>query len=191
VPSRLQCLSRESGGRRNGGPTAGEQHGERSPCAGSPAVEGIPIFASTFPFAGERASADLGQLKGLPEGVSSPSTRPEPATMGCSSRFGGGEPLATSSCGVARGARGGPSLQAARPAQIHRHRFNPSLAQPRTGSQGRPQAALRRAVAVDSQPPGELAGAGWRVSMGSRGSLPVCLERGRLTQGMFLERESM
>jgi hypothetical protein len=45
-------------------------------------------------------------------------TTPGPATMGCSSSFGGGEPLSTSSCGVACEARGGPSLQAARPAQI-------------------------------------------------------------------------
>jgi len=46
-----------------------------------------------------------------------PRNTPESATMGCSSSLGGGEPQATLPCGVACEARGGPSLQAARPTQ--------------------------------------------------------------------------
>jgi hypothetical protein len=54
-------MSRESGGRRDEGPTAGEQHGEQSSCAGFPTVESIPVFVRTFPFAGGRANGDLGR----------------------------------------------------------------------------------------------------------------------------------
>jgi hypothetical protein len=61
-----------------------------------------------------RVSADSGRARG----VSSPAQHHESATMGCSSSFGGGEPQATSSCGVACEARGGPSLQVARPTQL-------------------------------------------------------------------------
>jgi hypothetical protein len=53
--------SRESGGRRDEGPAAGEQHGEQSSCAGLSTVESIPVFVSTFPFAGGRANGDLGR----------------------------------------------------------------------------------------------------------------------------------
>jgi len=51
-------------------------------------------------------------------GVSSPSQNSESTTMGCSGSFGEGEPLATSTCGLACGARGGPLLQAARPTEL-------------------------------------------------------------------------
>lgn len=47
-----------------------------------------------------------------------PRNTAESATMGCSSSFGGGEPQATSTCGVACEARGGPSLQAVRPTPL-------------------------------------------------------------------------
>jgi hypothetical protein len=110
---RLQCPSRESGGRRTGGPTAGEQHGEQLPCAGSPAVESIPILVSTFPFAGGRASGGLGRLGGN-EGNLQPFVKTlESMTMGCSSSVGGGEPRATSSCGV-RTRGGGEVLRSGR-----------------------------------------------------------------------------
>jgi hypothetical protein len=103
---RSQCPSRESWGRRDGGPTAGEQHGEQLPCAGSLAVEGIPISASTSPFAGRRRSKDLGWL-GASEGSLQPFAQSSRSTTtGCSSSLGGGAPLPTSSCGVARRGKG-------------------------------------------------------------------------------------
>jgi len=54
-------ISRESGGRRDEKPAAGEQHDEQSSCAGFPTVESILIFVSTFPFAGGRANGGLGR----------------------------------------------------------------------------------------------------------------------------------
>jgi hypothetical protein len=100
-------LPPKAGGRRNGGSTAGEEHGEQLPCAGSSAVESIPIFVSMFPFAGERAGGDLGRLKSGTKGVSNPSYASESATMGCSSNFGGGEPPPTLPCGVRMPGEGG------------------------------------------------------------------------------------
>jgi len=79
-------------------------------------VESILTHTSAVSFAGGRASEVL-VGSGRAWGVSSPTQHPEPATMGCSSSLGGGEPQATLPCGVACGARGGPSLQAARPTQ--------------------------------------------------------------------------
>jgi len=68
-------LPPKAGGRRNGGSTAGEEHGEQLPCAGSSAVESIPIFVSTFPFAGGRSGGDLGRLKLGNEGSLQPFVR--------------------------------------------------------------------------------------------------------------------
>jgi len=71
VLSRLQCQSHESGGRRDRGPIAGEQHVEQSACAGSLTVESIPTRTSTSSFAGRRVSA-VSAGSGRARRVSSP-----------------------------------------------------------------------------------------------------------------------
>jgi len=78
------------------------------------------------------------------EGSLQPFVNSEPMTKGCSSSFGGGEPLATSSCGVRMRGEGGSFAPGRSAHAAHRHRFNPLSAQPVAGSWRRPQAALRR-----------------------------------------------
>lgn len=75
-----------------------------------------------------------------------PRNTTESATMGCSSSFGGGEPQATSSCGVRMRGEGRSFTPGCSARAAHRRRINPSPAQPVAGSQRRPQAALRRAM---------------------------------------------
>jgi len=61
------------------------QHGEQLSCAGSLAVKSTPILTNMLPFAGERASEELGLLEDSRR--ESPALRciPQRATMGCSS----------------------------------------------------------------------------------------------------------
>jgi hypothetical protein len=129
----LQCPSRESGGRRGRRPTAGEQHGERSPRAGSSAVESTSILASTFPFAGRRAKGGLDWLKESKRSLQ-PLANLEPMTKGCSGSFGGGAPLATSSCGVRMRGEGRSFAQSGSAHTTYRYRSSLSSAQPVAGS---------------------------------------------------------
>jgi hypothetical protein len=110
-----------------------------------------------------------------------PSGRP----WGARATLGGGESLTTLPCGVACEARGGPSLREARPTKTHRHRFNPSSAQPVTGSRGRPQAALRNAVTFGGPTSRELVSARGERRRGSRGSLPAHFEGGELSHDVL------
>jgi len=60
---RLQCPPvRTEGGVAEGRPRA-NQHGEQLSCAGSLAVKSTPILTNMLPFAGERASEELGLLE--------------------------------------------------------------------------------------------------------------------------------
>jgi len=129
----LQCPSRESGGRRGRRPTAGEQHGERSSRAGSSAVESTSILASTFPFAGRRAKGGLDWLKESKRSLQ-PLANLEPMTKGCSGSFGGGAPLATSSCGVRMRGEGRSFAQSGSAHTTYRYRSSLSSAQPVAGS---------------------------------------------------------
>jgi len=117
-----------------------------------------------------------------------PFVNPESMTMGCSSNLGGGEPRATSSCGVrtrgrARSFAPGGSAHAA-----HCHRFNPSLAQPLVGSWRCPQAASRRAVSFGVPPFGELVAPDGECRWSRCGSLPAHPERDALSQAVLFER---
>jgi len=136
------------------------------PCAGSPAVESIPIVVRTLPFAGWRASEGLGRLTWARE--ESPTSRHtwRPMTMGCSSSLGEGEPLATSICGVASRGEGRSFTPGGSAHAAHCLRFNPSSAQPAVGSWRCPQAASWRAMTFGVSSFGVLAAPkGW-ASMG-------------------------
>jgi hypothetical protein len=116
------------------------------------------------PFAGGRTRGDLGRLNGS-EGSLQSLANSEPMTMGCSSSFGGGEPLATSSRGVRVRGEGRSFAPDGSAHTAHRHRFNPSSAQPSAGSWRRPQASLRRAVAFGVRTCRRPCGVGKRTSM--------------------------
>jgi hypothetical protein len=105
--------------------------------------------------------------------------------MGCSSSFGGGEPLATSPCGVRMRGEGRSFAPGGSAHAAYCHRFNPLSAQPAAGSRRCPQASSRRAVAVGVQLSGVLATPGSERRRGSRGSLPARPERGGLTHTVF------
>lgn len=59
---RVQCPSAKAGGGVAERPTAGEQHDERSSCAGFLADEGIPSSEVVSPFAGWGGSSVLGRI---------------------------------------------------------------------------------------------------------------------------------
>lgn len=100
-----------------------------------------------------------------------------PTTMGCSSSLGEGEPLATSTCGVAFRGKGRSFAPGGSTHAIHRRRFNPISAQPVRGSWCRPQAVLRRTAAFVVRSFGRLAAPTGGASMDLGGSLPARLER--------------
>jgi len=135
-------------------------------------VESILTHTSAVSFAGGRASEVL-VGSGRAWGVSSPTQHPEPATMGCSSSLGGGEPQATLPCGVACGARGGPSLGAVSAHAKRCHRINQSPSQAEAGSVCRPQATGRRAMISEVQPRGVLAAPRGELRRVSRDSQPA------------------
>jgi len=85
------------------------------------------------------------------EGSLQPFASTEPATMGCSSTFGGGAPLATSFMRRRMRGEGGSFAPGCSAHAAHSYRFNSSPAQPVARSERRPQAALRRAVAFHLQ----------------------------------------
>jgi len=113
----LQCPTRESEGRRNEEPTADEQHGGHNTqghCAsGSWQQKASWSPGECFP---SRGGARRKILVGSRERrVSNPSKDSEPATIGCSRNYRGGEPSSTLPCGVACARRReGPSLGVAR-----------------------------------------------------------------------------
>jgi len=120
---------------------------------------------------------------------SSPSNDSESTTIGCSRSFRGGAPLSTLPCGVACGARGGPSLEGVSAHTRRCHRFNQLPPQAVTGSIRRPQATNRRAVIFEVQPHGALAAPGGEPRRVSCDSLPAALPKeGGLRKPSVLER---
>jgi hypothetical protein len=95
------------------------------------------------------------------KGLQPSRARGHPTTMGCSTRYGGGE-LTTFSLGLAREGLGVPSLLVNRPISRTQSLLRPSSAQPTVESGRRLHAASRRAVAFGALPSGRLVLSGRR-----------------------------
>jgi hypothetical protein len=145
--------------RRDEGPTAGDQRGEREtrpPRAGFPGGAKHPDCRDGAPLRGGSRDGDLGRYghaEGLqPSGISCPPRRPQGARPATEEGN-----LTLLSHGSSAGGTGVPSLRANRPTSAHRHCLTHPRRNRRWARGVASHAASRRAVALVAPPFGRLA----------------------------------
>jgi hypothetical protein len=162
----LQCPTRESGGRRSGRPTAGESTWRAIAMRRVSSGGKHPDLCERGPLRGGARECGSWPARGFAEGVSSPSMRPQLATMGCSSTFRGGESLATSPCGVACEARGDPSLRGGSAHENPAPSFQSVIGATSDGVAGSPASGVAKSGGLGQSNLGRACKRTRRVSMG-------------------------